>query len=131
MNRLLSRITLTGVLLSVALAAAACNVTAVVVEPASQGPVDPNAVKIVASGLQFTTKDVAAPAGKSFPLVFESQTGIPHNIAISRDGAEPVFRSDVFSGPGTRTYQIDALSAGTYAFKCDVHPVMTGSLTVK
>jgi plastocyanin len=131
MNRFLSRITLTGVLLSVALAAAACNVAAVAAEPASQGPIDPNAVKIVASGQQYLTTEVTAPAGKRFQLVFESQTSDPHNIAISLGSAEPVFRSDVFNGPATKSYQIDALAAGTYAFKCDVHPGMTGTLTVK
>ena len=114
-----------------ALAAAACNVAAVAVEPASQGPIDPNAVKIVASGQQFTTTAVTAPAGKAFQVVFESQTSDPHNIAISLGGAEPVFRSDVFNGPGTKTYQVSALTAGTYAFKCDVHPGMSGTLTVK
>jgi plastocyanin len=131
MNRVLSRITLTGALIGVALAAAACNVAAVAAEPASQAPIDPNAVKIVASGQQFTTTDVVAPAGKGFQLVFESQTGDPHNVAISRDGAEPAFRSDVFNGPGTKTYQVGALAAGAYAFKCDVHPGMSGTLTVK
>jgi plastocyanin len=131
MNRFLSRITLTGVLLSVALASAACSVAAVAVEPASQAPIDPNAVKIVASGQVFTTTEATAPAGKQFQLVFDSQTSDPHNVAISRDGAEPVFRSDVFSGPATKTYQVNALTAGTYAFKCDVHPGMAGTLTVK
>ena len=130
MKRFLSRITLTGVLLSVALVAMACNVAAVPTQPASQGPVDPNAVKIVASGQQYTTTEVTASAGKAFQLVFESQTSDPHNVAISLGGAEPVFRSDVFNGPGNTTYQVGALTAGSYAFKCDVHPGMTGTLTV-
>lgn len=131
MNRFLSRITLTGVLVGVALVAMACNVAAVATQPASQGPIDPNAVKIVASGQQFTTTAVTAPAGKAFQVAFESQTGDPHNIAISLGGAEPVFRSEVLSGPGTGTYQVGPLAAGTYAFKCDVHPGMSGTLTVQ
>lgn len=130
MTRFLSRITLTGVLLSVALASAACSVAAVAGGP-SQAQIDPNAVKIVASGQAFTTTEATAPAGKAFQLVFDSQTSDQHNIAISREGAEPEFRSDVFSGPGTKTYQVDALTTGAYAFKCDVHPGMTGTLTVK
>ena len=130
MKRFLSRITLAGVLLSVALAAMACNVAAVATQPASQGPIDPNAVKIVAAGQQFTTAEVTRSAGKAFQLVFESQTSDAHNVAISLGGAEPVFRSDVFNGPATKTYQVGALTAGTYAFKCDVHPGMTGTLTV-
>ena len=63
--------------------------------------------------------------------MFESQTGDPHNLAISAAGADPVVRSEVFSGPGSETIAVPALTAGTYAFKCDVHPDMTGTLTVK
>ncbi|MFM2194015.1 MAG: Cupredoxin-like domain, partial [Chloroflexota bacterium] len=31
----------------------------------------------------------------------------------------------------TRTYNVPALDAGTYAFICTVHPNMAGTLTVK
>jgi plastocyanin len=129
MNRFLSRVTLAGALLVVALAAAACGSSAA--QPTSPAVVDPNAVKIVASGQQFTTKDVAAPAGKAFQIAFESQTGDPHNIAIAASGAEPAFRSEVYTGPGTKTFDVQPLAAGTYTFKCDVHPGMEGTLTVR
>jgi len=130
MSRSQSRAVLAGALLLVALAVAACG-SAEGVQPASQGPVDPNAVKVVASGQQFTTKDVSAPAGKPFQLVFESQTGDPHDVVIGQDGSDPVFKSDVFSGPATKTFDVPALTAGTYTFKCEVHPGMAGTLTVK
>lgn len=130
MFRFASRAVLAGALVVVTLSAAACGSNGSV-ERASQAPVDPNAVKIVASGQQFTTKNVKAPAGKGFQIAFESQTGDPHNIAIAAAGADPVFRSDVWNGPGTMTYEMTApLAAGTYTFQCDVHPGMTGTLTV-
>jgi plastocyanin len=41
------------------------------------------------------------------------------------------FEGSVFNGPATRWYPVPALAPGTYFFFCDVHPAMTGSLTVK
>ena len=35
------------------------------------------------------------------------------------------------TGPETATYQVGALASGSYFFHCDVHPTMTGTLTVK
>lgn len=117
---------LVGALLVVALSVAACSSPA-----ASQAPIDPNAVKIVASGLQFTTQEVSAPANKPFKIAFESQTADPHNLAIAVSGAPPIFRSEVFTGPATRQFDIEPLAAGSYIFRCDVHPGMAGTLTVK
>jgi plastocyanin len=115
------------VLLVVALSAtAACSSSA-----ASQAPIDPNAVKIVASGLQFTTKEVSAPANKPFQIAFESQTSDGHNLAIALPNADPIFRSEVFTGPTTKTFAIEPLAAGSYIYRCDVHPGMQGTLTVQ
>jgi len=130
MSRFTTRAVLAGALLIVAVTAAACG-SAEGAAPASQGPVDPNAVKVIASGQQFTTKDVTAPAGAGFQLVFDSRTGDPHDIVIAKDGSDPVLTSDVFSGPATKTFQVPALAAGTYTFRCEVHPGMTGTLTVR
>ena len=42
-----------------------------------------------------------------------------------------VFEGEIFSGTDSRTYDVPALQAGTYAFACSVHPNMVGTLTVK
>ena len=42
-----------------------------------------------------------------------------------------MFKGDIFPGVETRPYSVPALQAGAYKFVCDVHPNMTGTLTVK
>ena len=42
-----------------------------------------------------------------------------------------LFKGDLLSGPATTTYKVDALPAGTYFFRCDVHPQMNGTFVVK
>ena len=101
------------------------------VAPASQVPIDPNAVRIVASGQQFVTKEASAPADKPFQIVFESQTSDLHNIAIGVAGSDPIFRSEVVTGPATRAFPVEPLAAGTYTFRCDLHASMIGTLTVR
>jgi plastocyanin len=105
---------------------AACSSSA-----ASQAPIDPDAIKIVASELVFTTEEASAPANKPFKIAFESQTADPHNLAIAVTGAPPIFRSEVFTGPATRVFEIEPLAAGSYIFRCDVHPGMDGTLIVQ
>ncbi len=91
-------------------------------------------LQLTASGVAYDKTDLAAPAGTPFQIVFtNNDAGIPHNVSIhagSADGAE-VFKGDIFSGTATRTYDVPALPAGTYAFVCSVHPNMVGTLTVK
>jgi hypothetical protein len=42
-----------------------------------------------------------------------------------------LFVGEVFSGPDVVTYEVPALDAGTYFFRCDVHPTtMTGTFLV-
>ena len=101
---------------------------------ASGGPVGSGAdLQISAQGIQFSTKELQAPAGKAFSIAFENNdAGISHDVDILDATNTSVFKGAVFPGVATQTYQVPALKAGTYSFKCDVHPnVMTGTLTVK
>lgn len=130
MDHLAWRTAITGFMLVLAVSIGACTSTGSA-GAGSPVPVDPNAVRIVASNQQFVTRDVIAPAGKPFQIAFESQTGDPHNINVAAAGAAPAFRSDVYTGPGTTTFEVQPLAAGTYKVKCDIHPGMEATLAAK
>ena len=89
-------------------------------------------LEIAADNIAFDVKELTAPAGQPFTIVFNNQEAVSHNVAIYK-GTEPIFNGAFITGPATITYVVDALPAGEYIFTCDVHPIaaMTGTLTVK
>lgn len=99
-------------------------------EPSASG--DTGAIQISAVGVAFEQAEVNVPAGEPFQIEFaNNDPGIPHNVAIHRESAtgEEVFKGEVFNGVETRTYDVPAIDAGTYAFVCSVHPNMVGTMT--
>jgi plastocyanin len=106
--------------------------------PASGEAGGPADVTIVAQNIAFEGGPTAAhdaPAGKPFTIKFTNDdAGIPHNVSIRQGGptGTELFKGDIFPGVETRVYSVtQPLQAGTYTFICDVHPTMTGTLTVK
>lgn len=87
-------------------------------------------IQVSASGDKFNTECLAAPPDTAFTIVFDNQDPDQHNVAIY-DGSQNLFRGEIFGGPKTETYSVPALPAGTYTFKCDVHPPMTGTFKVE
>ncbi len=91
-------------------------------------------INVSASGVKFEQTTISAPAGKPFRIQFENKdAGTPHNVTIHEGSAtgNELFKGEIFSGVATKTYDVPALPAGTYAFVCTVHPTMTGTLTVQ
>lgn len=91
-------------------------------------------VNITAQGIKFNESAITAPADTPFQIQFDNQdAGVPHNVAIRTGGTQgpEIFKGTVFNGVATHAYDVPALDAGSYAFVCDVHPTMTGTLTVQ
>jgi len=128
----MKRLTLTLGLLALAATLAACSgASANPATPAAPaGSPSGDAVSVVAKDITFTTPAVSAPAGKAFTIAFDNQDGAPHNIVISDPTGTKVFKGDIVTSQKV-DYQVPALKAGQYAFVCDVHPNMTGTLTVQ
>jgi plastocyanin len=100
--------------------------------PGSPGAPTTGDVTIKASGTAFSTPAISGPAGKAFTIAFDNEDqGIPHNVNIKNADGSDAFKGEIVTGPVTKIYQVPALPAGTYPFVCDVHPNMTGTLTVK
>jgi plastocyanin len=100
----------------------------------SSGACSPHGTAVNISGhdFAFDPRCVAAPADTPFQLVFDDTQG-SHNVAVYPDNtaSTALFTGTIVTGPRTITYRVPALPAGTYFFRCDVHPTqMTGALRV-
>ncbi len=106
--------------------------TAVAVQPtAPDCAPSGTTLKISAENLAFNTDCLAVNAGKPFKILFDNKdAGVPHNVSIY-DGTTSLFAKTALPGPGVVTYDVGALTAGSYTFRCDIHPsTMLGTFIV-
>jgi plastocyanin len=101
--------------------------------PAGGGTPGETTVRVAALNIAFDTQTIQAPGGQSFIIEFDNQDqATPHNIAIRDPAGADVFKGEIITGPAKATYQVPALTKGTaYTFLCEVHPNMTGTVTVQ
>ena len=99
------------------------------------GPAGGPTIELTAANIAFGSTTLTATANAPFILKFtNNDAGVPHNVVIHTgpNASDPAaFDGEIFTGVDSRTYPIPALKAGTYAFSCKVHPIMTGTLTVQ
>jgi plastocyanin len=100
--------------------------------PEPEGPAPGSAdVTISADGLAFSTDTLTVRADSDFSMAFDNREAVPHNVAIYGDDSatDALFTGETITGPRTVTYEVPALQAGEYSFRCDVHPTqMTGTV---
>jgi len=89
-------------------------------------------VNVTANSLAFDVGTINAPGGAAFTIHFTNAENVPHNIAVYPQSGDAIAKTDVITGPSaTADLQVPALQAGTYPFRCDVHPQqMTGTIVV-
>ena len=90
-------------------------------------------VTVVAQNVTFDTDRIELAAGAESTITFDNQdAGVQHNVSIYADdtAAENLFRGDLITGPDQIAYVVPALDAGEYYFRCDVHPTMSGTVSV-
>lgn len=89
-------------------------------------------VEVAALNIAFTPTELSVAPDVAFQINFaNNDPSIPHNVAIKDAGGSTIFDGEIFNGVETRTYDVQALPAGTYQFLCTVHPNMTGTLTAQ
>jgi plastocyanin len=82
---------------------------------------------------RFVPARIDLPADDVSILAFSNEDeGVQHNVAIYTDDTveEPVAIGDLVEGPMTTLTEVPALDPGEYYFRCDVHPIMDGTLEV-
>jgi plastocyanin len=96
---------------------------------ASATPPPDTEVSIDAKDSKFSATHLAVPVGAEFKLFFRNLDGLPHNVAIYRDSSasEKLFVGETVTNASV-TYAVPALPAGSYVFRCDVHPEMAGTV---
>jgi plastocyanin len=115
------RAALAAILVGIALAGCGTGPAGPVPSPPADG------AAVTADALAFDRERLEVPAGRTFRLLFENREAAPHNVSILEDGTA-VFTGEVFGGPSWRMYEVPPLDAGTYRFRCDLHPEMTGEV---
>jgi plastocyanin len=89
-------------------------------------------VDITAQNVDWTTKDLTAPANAPFKIHFDNEdASTPHNIVIKDGQGQQYLSTDLLTGVAQADYEVPALAPGTYQFTCQVHPNMIGNLTVQ
>ena len=98
---------------------------------ASATPPAGSATTITAKSSTFDPSTVTVRAGKPVKVFFKNLDGDPHNVAIYSDASATtkVFGGDVITDAAT-LYEVPAMAAGSYVFRCDVHPNMKGTVIV-
>jgi len=74
-------------------------------------------------GMAFTPSTITVSAGTT--ITWTNNDGVVHNVTSNTSG---LFSSGSISPNGTYSHLFS--TAGTFSYKCTIHPSMTGSVVV-
>ena len=125
----MKRILLSLGLVALGVFSVACSSSAA--PPVPSGPTV-DGPTIVAKDLKFDQTTVEVKADQNFTLHFDNQEAAPHNVAVYGDAG---FSQKISIGEIVSSKKVDqvvpALKAGSYPFRCDVHPDMKGEIVAR
>ena len=105
--------------------------------PAPSAPSSPDASAPTGSGTTVIAKDIAfspssltIPANTATQITLDNQEAAPHNIAIKDASGATVFKGEIVT-QNKIINNLTPLAVGSYTFWCEVHPNMTGTLSVQ
>jgi plastocyanin len=90
-------------------------------------------VEITADNTQFDTERIVVAANSDVTVVLNNRQAIAHNFSVYRSSqaTEVIHKGPLSSGPGSREEKFRSPAAGTYFFRCDVHPEMNGEFVTR
>jgi plastocyanin len=94
-------------------------------------------VQVIAKNIAFDLKEIRINSGGQVRIRLDNQEAVKHNIAFYKSATDitPVSTGSVglqFEGPARDDTVFDVPAAGSYFFRCDVHPtIMTGTFVVQ
>ena len=99
-------------------------------EPTATEPAGPH-LNVVAKDIAFDTTELKMTSNRPTAIFFTNADSAPHNIAIypTKDANAGMFVGEIIDR-GAIVYDVPAFGAGTYFFRCAVHPVMNGTVQV-
>ncbi len=109
-----------------------------VASPTTIEPFEGQTVEVTAQNITYSTNAITVKTGGKIRLRLDNNDkGTDHNIGVYKSStdltpASPGSVGIIFSGVNVDDTVFDAPAAGTYAFRCDVHPTsMFGTFTVQ
>lgn len=94
----------------------------------------PEPIDLIARNTAFDKAALSFPHGSQVTINFRNEDPLLHNWSLYADQTytpPSLFSGDFFTGPAERKYVFTApATPGTYAFKCEVHANMFGTVTV-
>ena len=100
-------------------AIAASTVVATIAAPTTQGATGPT-VSVSIAGFAFVPPSLTITAGST--VAWNNTDGVPHTVTAAGFGS-----GDLINGA---TYRHTFTAAGTYTYRCSIHPSMTASIIV-